>query len=93
MRIIIVIVSPQQLQAYVTPFLVVKLIKGHSSHFDANLVLAQDGMVFQRIVIFFRPLLQTNGCVFGFLRVGLLGDNADLLQVLVMRTGDLVSKL
>jgi len=90
MRIIIVIVSPQQLKANVAPLLVIELIKGHSGYFDTDLVLAQDGMVFQRIVVFFGPLLQTNRCVFGFLRVGLLGYYADLLQVLVMRTSDLV---
>ena len=90
MCIIIVIVSPQQLKANVAPLLVIELSKGHSSHFDTDLVLAQDSMVFQRIVVFFGPLFQTNRCVFGFLRVGLLGNYADLLQVLVMRTGDLV---
>ena len=90
MRIVIVIVSPEQLKANIAPLLVIKLIKGHSGHLDTDLVLAQDSMVFQRIVVFFGPLLQTNRCVFGFLRIGLLGNNANLLQVLVMRTGDLV---
>ena len=55
MCIIIVIVSPQQLKTNVAPLLVIELIKGHSGHFDTDLVLAQDGVVFQRIVVFFGP--------------------------------------
>jgi hypothetical protein len=57
MGVIIVIVSPEQLKTNIAPLLIVKLVKCHPGHIDRDQVLAQDGMVVQRIVVFLRPLL------------------------------------